>query len=165
MPHLWHETNIEKVIILQASLQTVAKDGYADINEVMRGAILRQQQHQCTNRTPLRHHWNGLTKLNDTDWLTSAWKWMTEQSISVNINMDIPEPYENDVCVIETVIRYKTDCLSNDARKQLKHVKQGIAVKLIPELDEVRKDIWELQYYLQKHKIVYKCVIPNYICI
>ena len=49
-PHLWDETNIEKLIILQASLQ----DCDEDIYHIMMGNVARQQMRLRMATTPLR---------------------------------------------------------------------------------------------------------------
>jgi hypothetical protein len=66
-PHLWDETNVEKLIILQAPLQ----DSEEDIYHIMIGNVVRQQMRLSMVTTPLSTKWDGIRKLDDKEWMSS----------------------------------------------------------------------------------------------
>ena len=121
--HLWDETNIEKCILLQ----TMLADSKRDIFHAVSGAIARLQRRSCSQFTPLETPWNGLWDLDDKDWLTSLWKWMTELGIVISVPKTSlsHQPYEGDVCIIDKFIEYKVKQLSEDDAHALRLLARG----------------------------------------
>jgi hypothetical protein len=138
VPHLWDETNREKAIILQASLQ----DKTLDIYHVMMGGIGKLQKWCCSTSTPLRETKNGLIKPPKKDWLPTLWEWLSEQDVTVGIpSIAIQPPYENDKGIIKRlesfssgIMQVYTDHLRSNLEEDdmlnLQHIEEGQDVEV-----------------------------------
>jgi len=122
LPHIWDETNIEKALILQASLM----DNTLDIYHVMQGGILRMRQKCCSLIIPLSSPWDGLRSLDDAAWLTTLWQWMTAQNVTISVPLDPPESvFENDICILDHYVNHHTSQLTENDLNILRRTAKG----------------------------------------
>jgi hypothetical protein len=152
VPHLWDETNIEKLLILQASLM----DKTLDIYQVMTGALLRTRQKCCSLNISISTPWNGLTSLDDGAWLTSLWQWLTAQSLTISVPLEPPRPlYEGDICIMDHYTSHQPSLLSPVDLALLKRHAQGQKVDITDALRCLIANMQSLQHHLLKEDIIW----------
>ena len=152
VPHLWDETNIEKTVILQASLQ----DKTLDIYHTIICAIRRQQEWCCITSTPLRAKLHGLLTLNQADWLSTVWRWLTENDIQIGVpSLNKKPEFENDKCIMELYLQYMVSVLTEDGKNSLENYEQGRNDILTEEVRAACKKVAKLREHLVKHQIIW----------
>lgn len=140
--HLWDATNIEKGVLLQASLQ----DKQLDIYKVMLGAMKRQQQWCCTSNTPLHSLQNVLIDLNPNKWISSLWKWMTEQQMTMGVpDMTLQPPFKGDRCIMDVYLEHVMDNMSPGIKNELGLYHRGVIDTVSAGLQNIKLQVSTLR--------------------
>ena len=79
IPHLWDETNIAKLGILQAGLW----QDTTDLNSILRGAVVRAQQWNKISFDKMTEGWTKLIEQDKKAWISSLIVWMQEHNITI----------------------------------------------------------------------------------
>ena len=151
-PHLWDETNIEKVKILQASLQEPQEDIY----QVIVGAARRLQEWSCLPHTPLSYRCNYLLSMNDDLWISSVWRWMSEHNITIQMpSITISPPHHGDFPLLERYIDHRTSKLAAEDRTVLAALQDGHEVDPTVALKELQRQVEDLRMHLCANEIMW----------
>ena len=151
-PHLWDETNIQKLTILQTGL---TKQG-SDLQSVLVGAIRRLQQWSKLDDDDIQSKKMMMLDLDKTAWISSLWKWMYEHDYKI----ELPRTAKNKkkgATILGEYIDYEIRSMTKEQKEKWKMLctTNNYDDTIPQELRHVKKRINKIAVELRKHNLHY----------
>ena len=151
-PHLWDETNMHKLSILQTGLSK----SNTDLQHVLKGAINRLHKWAQVSVNSIQNsNIMKIIKLDEKEWISSLWTWMLKH----NHTIKLPKVKEKQTqgYILETYIQYEISKLNIDEEKQWKLWQEDKSYnnKIPNELKNMSDRINKLAQALRKNSITY----------
>ena len=100
-PHLWDETNLHKLTMLQSGL---LKEG-TDLQRVLTGAVCRMKDWARLSDASMQSNKMLLIEIDGAAWLSSLWKWMMRGGYKIKLPAVGKSPKSE--CILDKYIDYE----------------------------------------------------------
>lgn len=150
-PHLWAETNIHKLTMLQGGLLKK----HTDLRKVLLGALKRLHEWTGLTGGDMQGHMIKWLDLDDTAWISSLWVWMNKHGYNVKIPDSVVP--STGTTIMSEYVQYEMATLTPEDREiWLAYCASSKYGEPFPtELIAMKHRINELAANLRKWKLMY----------